>query len=122
MVSQMGRLPFRSHLKISSVTFFFNFEWALWTDSSVTADIHTAKFVVSVSIKPHLQRKEKVHEIKAMALGQIASIHVLAVHVLKGIVGAVWSSAGTLVGKARNPDLCFAALALFLLYVRAHEN
>lgn len=88
MASQRGRLPFRSHLKISSVMFFFSFECALWTDSSVTADIHTARFVVSVSIKPHLQeeKEEKVCDIKAVALGYVSPIHGLGV--LRGTVAS----------------------------------
>lgn len=87
MASQRGRLPFRSHLKISSVMFFFSFECALWTDSSVTADIHTARFVVSVSIKPHLQEEEeKVCDIEAVAPGCVSAIHGLAV--LRGTVAS----------------------------------
>lgn len=87
MALQRGRLPFKSHLKISSVMFFFSFECALWTDSSVTADIHTARFVVNVSIKPHLQEEEeKVCHFKAVALGHVSPIHGLGV--LRGTVAS----------------------------------
>lgn len=41
-----------------------NFECDLCTDSSVTADIHTARFVVKVSIKPHLYKRKEIHGVK----------------------------------------------------------
>lgn len=71
--------------------FFFSFECALWTDSSVTADIHTARFVVSVSIKPHLQEEEKVFDIKAVALVYVSPIHDLGLwHLPEAVQRLQW--------------------------------
>lgn len=54
-------ITFQSHLRVRCVLFGC-LDCALCTDSSVTADIHTARLVVKVSIKPHLYKKKEYHK------------------------------------------------------------